>query len=54
MWEFYLGGCEVAFRHLGLVVFQIQLSPRQEAVPLVRDYITDSDRAHHSTELAAE
>ncbi len=54
MWEFYLGGCEVAFRHLGLVVFQIQLATRQEAVPLVRDYITDSDRGHHSTELAAE
>ena len=54
MWEFYLGGCEVAFRHLGLVVFQIQLAARQEAVPLVRDYITDSDRAHRSTELAAE
>ncbi len=39
MWEFYLAGCEAAFRHTGLVVFQIQLSKRIDAVPLIRDYI---------------
>jgi len=39
MWEFYLAGCEAAFRHAGLTVFQIQLSKRIDAVPLTRDYI---------------
>ena len=39
MWEFYLAACEAAFRHNGLVVFQIQLSRRIDAVPLTRDYI---------------
>ena len=44
MWEFYLAASEVAFRSMGLVVWQIQLAKDQEAVPLVRDYISDSDR----------
>ncbi len=45
MWEFYLIGCEIAFRHMGQMVFQIQIAKRQDAVPLTRDYITDWDRA---------
>jgi cyclopropane-fatty-acyl-phospholipid synthase len=39
MWDFYLASSEMAFRHRGLMVFQIQLARRQEAVPLTRDYI---------------
>jgi cyclopropane-fatty-acyl-phospholipid synthase len=39
MWEFYLAACECGFRHCGLMVFQIQLAKRQDAVPLTRDYI---------------
>jgi cyclopropane-fatty-acyl-phospholipid synthase len=39
MWEFYLAACECGFRHWGLMVFQIQLAKRQDAVPLTRDYI---------------
>lgn len=39
MWEFYLAGCEIGFRYGGLMVFQIQLAKRQDAVPLTRDYI---------------
>ena len=39
MWEFYFAVCEVGFRHGGLMVFQIQLAKRQDAVPLTRDYI---------------
>jgi cyclopropane-fatty-acyl-phospholipid synthase len=54
MWEFYLAGSEVSFRHLGLVVFQIQLARRQDAVPLVRDYVTDSDRRAAGSDIAAE
>ncbi len=45
MWEFYLAGCEASFRYAGLVVYQIQLAKRQDAVPLVRDYVTDWERA---------
>ncbi|MGQ3673795.1 class I SAM-dependent methyltransferase [Xanthobacter sp. TB0136] len=39
MWEFYLAGSEMGFRHQGLNVFQIQIARRQEAVPLTRGYI---------------
>lgn len=45
MWEFYLAGSEVAFRHLGVTVFQIQLAKRQETLPLIRDYMVDDERA---------
>jgi cyclopropane-fatty-acyl-phospholipid synthase len=38
MWEFYLAGCKAAFRHGGLVNFQVQLSRRVDTVPLTRDY----------------
>jgi cyclopropane-fatty-acyl-phospholipid synthase len=44
MFEFYLSSCELGFRHASLTVFQIQLTHRQTAVPLTRDYITDFDR----------
>jgi cyclopropane-fatty-acyl-phospholipid synthase len=46
MWEFYLAGCEVAFRRLDQMVFQIQLAKRQDALPLTRDYMLDWERAH--------
>lgn len=39
MWRFYLAGSEAAFRHGPLVVFQIQLAHRKDAVPLTRDYL---------------
>ena len=44
MWEFYLKGCEMAFKHWNQMVFQMQISPRQGGVPLSRDYITDWER----------
>ena len=43
MWEFYLAVCEAAFRHTGLVVFQIQLGHRVDTVPLTRDYLVAPD-----------
>ncbi len=43
MWEFYLAGAEMGFRHQGLDVFQIQLARRQEAVPLTRGYIAEAE-----------
>ncbi len=39
MWEFYLAVCEMAFPNGRLMVFQIQLAKRRDAVPLTRDYI---------------
>ena len=43
MFEFYLSGCELAFRYGSMTVFQIQLAHRQTAVPLTRDYIAEAD-----------
>ena len=45
MWEFYLAGCEMGFRHLGQVVFQVQLAKRVDSVPWTRDYIFEAERA---------
>lgn len=53
MWEFYLAGCEAAFRHTSLVVFQIQLSKRIDIVPLTRDYITDRGSCADRQQTAA-
>jgi len=44
MWEFYLAGCEISFRYMNQMVFQIQLAQKQDAVPLTRDYIVDAER----------
>lgn len=41
MWEFYLAASEVGFRDLGHMVFQIQLTKRQDAVPLTRTYLCE-------------
>ena len=39
MWEFYLAASETAFRQQAMMVFQIQLTKRQDVVPITRDYI---------------
>jgi len=46
MWDFYLAGCEAAFRYGGQLNFQIQLSRKQDAVPLTRDYIQEWEAQH--------
>jgi cyclopropane-fatty-acyl-phospholipid synthase len=56
MWEFYLAASEMAFREGGMMVFQIQMTKRQDVVPMTRDYILkeetrlrqieDSNRVH--------
>jgi cyclopropane-fatty-acyl-phospholipid synthase len=46
MWDFYLAGCEAAFRYGGQLNFQIQLARRQDAVPLTRDYIQEWEAQH--------
>jgi len=45
MWEFYLAASEAGFRHNGLVVFQIQLAHRIDALPITRRYIEQGARA---------
>jgi cyclopropane-fatty-acyl-phospholipid synthase len=45
MWEFYLAGAEMGFRYQGLVVFQLQLAKRVDALPIVRDYMMPASGA---------
>ncbi|MEA3149914.1 MAG: cyclopropane-fatty-acyl-phospholipid synthase [Gammaproteobacteria bacterium] len=40
MWEFYLAASEMSFRKQNLMNFQIQITKRQDVVPMTRDYIT--------------
>jgi cyclopropane-fatty-acyl-phospholipid synthase len=44
MWEFYLAGAEMDFRHLKAAVFQLQMAKSILAVPLTRDYIGDWEK----------
>ena len=39
MWEFYLVGCEMAFKWGDQVVFQFQLTKKNNTAPTTRDYI---------------
>ncbi len=39
MWEFYLAGCEVAFKWGDQVVYQFQLTKNYTSIPVTRDYI---------------
>jgi len=50
MWELYLVICEMGFRYLNLMVFQIQLTKRLDAVPLTRDYMFDWERKQAAAE----
>jgi cyclopropane-fatty-acyl-phospholipid synthase len=44
MWEFYLASCEAGFRNGRLMVFQLQLARRIDAVPRTRDYIAETEQ----------
>ena len=46
MWRFYLIACIMTFEEQELAVFQIQLSHKNNVVPITRDYLYDSPRAH--------
>ncbi|WP_053240004.1 SAM-dependent methyltransferase [Pleomorphomonas koreensis] len=43
MWECYLAMCEAAFRFLDVVVYQFQLTHRNDVVPITRDYIPERE-----------
>ena len=53
MWEFYLAGCEVSFRYMNQMVFQIQLARKQDSVPLTRDYMVDAEKGIAATRSMA-
>jgi len=54
MWEFYLAASETGFRHDRMVVFQIQLTRRIDAVPLTRDYIGQREQELREREAAMQ
>ena len=45
MFEFYLAGCELAFRRVGHLNWQLQLTRRDDALPPTRDYMREAERA---------
>jgi cyclopropane-fatty-acyl-phospholipid synthase len=52
MWEFYLLSAEMMFLTGSQLVFQMQLARKRDAVPIVRDYITDLQRRYREQEPA--
>jgi cyclopropane-fatty-acyl-phospholipid synthase len=45
MWEFYLAGSEASFRWQDLIVFQLQLTRRNDTLPITRDYMAEAEKA---------
>ena len=45
MFEYYLAISEIGFRYTGMMVFQLQLAKRVDALPITRDYMLDGERA---------
>ncbi len=50
--NFYLASSEMSFREQNLMVFQIQLTKRQDVVPMTRDYIMQEEQRLRETESA--
>ena len=50
MWEFYLVSAEIMFRTGSQLVFHMQLARKRDAVPIIRDYITDAQRTYEKME----
>jgi len=50
MWELYLAGAEMQFRHGKMMVFQIQLAKTVDAVPITRDYMFTGEAAAQGSE----
>ncbi|KZE10956.1 MULTISPECIES: SAM-dependent methyltransferase [Sphingomonas] len=44
MWTFYLAGAAAAFRHGGMVNYQVQLTRNRLSLPLTRDYMLEEER----------
>jgi cyclopropane-fatty-acyl-phospholipid synthase len=54
MWEFYLISAEMMFRTGSQLVFHMQLSRQRDAAPIVRDYITDTQREYLRAEVLGQ
>ncbi|MGN6772114.1 MAG: class I SAM-dependent methyltransferase [Rhizobiaceae bacterium] len=52
MWEFYLAGSEAAFRWQDMVNFQFQITKRNDALPMTRDYMGKAEKALTMHEMA--
>jgi cyclopropane-fatty-acyl-phospholipid synthase len=52
MWEFYLAGSEAAFRWQDMMVFQVQLTHRNDTLPLTRGYMEKSEKTLAIHEIA--
>jgi cyclopropane-fatty-acyl-phospholipid synthase len=46
MWEFYLAGSEAAFRWQDMMNFQLQLTRRNDTLPMTRSYMDKGDMDH--------
>ena len=44
MWKMYLAVAETGFRYQNLMVFQLQLTKDQKALPFTRDYMHEAER----------
>ena len=47
MWQFYLAGATITFRHGGMGNHQIQYIRERSALPITRDYMFDEERRLH-------
>jgi cyclopropane-fatty-acyl-phospholipid synthase len=54
MWEFYLTICEASFRQLDAVVFQVQITRRNDVVPITRAYIAQTEAKLERIEAGRE
>jgi cyclopropane-fatty-acyl-phospholipid synthase len=54
MWEFYLAGAEQAFRHGGMVNWQLQYVKRRDAIPMTREYIHEESARLRAADIAPE
>jgi cyclopropane-fatty-acyl-phospholipid synthase len=52
MFEYYLASAELAFRHGGQMVVQMQLAKSLQAVPITRDYMLDAERSGPASRLS--
>jgi cyclopropane-fatty-acyl-phospholipid synthase len=48
MWQFYLAGAMAAFRHGGMVNYQVQYIRDRHALPITRDYMVEAERGLRS------
>ncbi|WP_423142104.1 class I SAM-dependent methyltransferase [Parablastomonas sp. CN1-191] len=52
MWQFYLAGAEQAFRHGGMVNWQLIYVKRRDAIPMTRDWIVEESARLRAAETA--